>query len=99
MTKLILNSTEFTINGYNRYTNINDDGVQSNATVLFPGNSQYAELTHVGAISSLAIETDGSTVYSLSNLNAKIASINENLIDGIMQMIANIVFLDNVEAE
>ena len=97
MTKLTLNNTEFTINGYNRYTNIDDNGMHSSANVSFPNNSQYNALTQVGTITSLSIETDGTSVYSLSNLNAKITSINENLYEGGVQMNAQIAFLASAE--
>ena len=92
MTKLTLNNTEFTISGYNRYTNIDQDGIHSYANVNFPNNSQYAALTQVGAISSLSISIDGTSVYSLSNISARITSINEDLYDQGVRMNAQITF-------
>ena len=99
MTKLTLNNTEFTINGYNRYTNIDDDGVRSSANVSFPDNTQYNALVAVGPISSVSIAIDGTTVYSMQNISAKIASISENLYEGGMTMSAQIAFLEADEEE
>lgn len=97
MTKLTLNSTEFIISGYNRYTNIDTNGVHSSANVSFPDNSQYSTLTQMPTITSLSIAIDGSTIYTLSNLNAKVTNINENLYDGGVSMNAQIVFNQNLQ--
>ena len=92
MTKLTLNSTEFTITGYNRYTSIDDGGINSYANVSFPDNSQYAALTQVGTISSLSISIDGTSVYSVSNISASVTNINEDLYDQGVRMNAQIMF-------
>lgn len=92
MTKLTLNNTEFTISGYSRYTNIDDAGIHSYASVAFPNNSQYAALTQVGTISSLSIAIDGTSVYSLSNISAKITNISEELYEQGVRMNAQIAF-------
>ena len=97
MTTLTLNNTQFTISGYNRYTYIDDAGVHSNANVAFPNNSQYTALTQVGEIESLSIAIDGTSVYSMNNINARITNINENLYDQGVSMTAQITFVPENE--
>lgn len=92
MTKLTLNNTEFTIVGFNRNTSIDQDGVHSYAGVIFPDNSQYNALTQVGTISSMAIAIDNTSVYSLSNISARITNISEDLYEQGVRMSAQIVF-------
>lgn len=95
MITLTLNNTEFSIVGYNRYTNIDDSGIHSNAYVVFPDNTQYDALTQIGAISRFMIAIDGTTVYTLTDVSAKITSINEDLYDQGVRMNAQIVFSPN----
>lgn len=92
MTTLTLNSTQFSITGYNRYTTIDDSGVHSVANVNFPNNSQYDALTQVGEIESMSIVIDGSTVYSLPSTEAKVTNISEYLTESGVTMNAQITF-------
>lgn len=92
MIKMTLNSTEFTITGYNRYTNIDAGGISSYANVSFPDNSQYDALTQIGTINSMDISVDGTSVYSLSNTSAKVTNISEDLYEHGIRMNAQISF-------
>lgn len=96
MIQMTINSnTTFPINGYSRYTNVQDDKVYSNANVTMTGNESYDILVALcnERISSIAIETDGKLVYSITNQNGKITSINESLDGDVMRLSMNISFL------
>lgn len=100
MIKLTLNNTEFTINGFGRYTNIDSNGVHTYANVMFSTNEQYEALAQIGVITNLSITIDNVSVYSLSNISAKITNISEILEDQGMLMSAQISFNpDNSEVE
>lgn len=94
MTVLTLNNTDFNITGYNRYTSVDNGVITSNASVYFPDNSGYSDLAYLAesTITSISISIDGSTVYSLTNQNAKITSISENLDERGVTMQAQITF-------
>ena len=74
-----LNSESFTINSYSRVTTIDDGGIRSTASVGFVDNSGYDRLVDLDEITSLAIKVDGTSIYSLTGISARITTINERL--------------------
>ena len=92
MNKLTLNSTEFTINNYHRYTDISKDNIESYASIQFENGTNYNDLASLGLITRLYISIDGNTVYSLQSINARVTNINENLTEEGVVMTAQIRF-------
>ena len=95
MTKLYLNTnSEFTITGFSRYTNVQDDKVYSNANVYFPDTSEYSELEPFmeTEITDIKIKVDGTEVYHLSDISAVVTAINESLDVDAVHMNATISF-------
>lgn len=95
MTKMKLNnSVEFEIVDYNRYTNIEDGQLVSNASFRPASVSVYDDLAEISqsTITDIRIETDGTEIYHLANQQAHIVSISENLYDGRLSISASISF-------
>lgn len=100
----INSSTTFPINGYSRYTDVQDSKVYSSANVSMTGNEVYDTLIGLCSetISSIAIENDGKLVYSITNQNGRISNISESLDGDIIRLNMNIAFSvreDNSDTE
>lgn len=94
MTKIYLNSHEFEITGYNRYTNINEGKLTSYADVQFAEISDYHTLLGlVGAeITSIRIVANDVAIYNLGTVDASITRVNENLYNDKINISAQIIF-------
>ena len=94
MKTLILNNEEFEITSFNKYTSIQRDSIRSNASINMADNSDYNRLYAMGEdiITSLVIKNGETTIYSLSNISAKIDSMNEIMEDDIIRLVINIDF-------
>lgn len=95
MTQMILNNlVTFPIRGYNRYTSINDGKVYSNASIGVATTDVYDDLTDLcnDVITTLSIDADGKTIYSLTNQNGKITGISESLDGDTVYLNLNISF-------
>lgn len=85
MTKIIeLNGNyEFEFNGFSRNTNVQDGKLVSNAYVTLkdPTAAKIEELRGLAlyTITSLRLLVDGSEIYALDGLTAKISSIDESV--------------------
>lgn len=81
MTKIILNETAIPIRDYNRYTSITENGIESGANFSPVDSNVYETLIALSedVITDIGIEIGGTEVYHLSNQNAKISSISENV--------------------
>lgn len=81
MAKIILNSTEFDFDGYNRNTYFSDDSINSTAYI---SNLRCQDLANVlttlteEPITSIEIEVDDEPIYTLSNINARVSSMDES---------------------
>lgn len=103
MTKIIINgltNLAFPIRNYNRNTNIENEFINSDAYI----NAEYSEaivnlINNNNIITSIQIlNNDNQTIYSLSDINAKVYNVNEYLEDG--HMILNIsIRFDNSQDE
>lgn len=94
MKTLILNNEEFEITSFNKYTSIQRDSVRSNATINMASNTDYDRLYAMGddTITSLVIKNGEKTIYSLSNISARIESMNEIMEDDDVRLVVNIDF-------
>lgn len=95
MTRMTLNDTVmFPIGGYNRYTEVREGKVYSNANVNLVSADNYSALVALAdeTITSLKIDVDGSVIYNLTNQNGKITNINEYLNGDMMSLNMNISF-------
>ena len=94
MKTLILNNEEFEITSFNKYTSIQRESIRSNASINMADNSDYNRLYAMGedTITSLVIKNGETTIYSLSNIGAKIDSMNEIMEDDIIRLVVNIDF-------
>lgn len=82
---LTLNNTvELEINHYNRYTDVRDGHVTANASFGLTDMSSYDELIALNGevITDIKIESNDTVIYSLTNQNARLNRINENVYDG-----------------
>lgn len=85
MMKMTLNNTvELEINHYNRYTDVRDGKVMANANFGLSDIAFYDSLVALNneIITDVKIESDGVVVYNLTNQNARISRINENVYEG-----------------
>lgn len=84
MTKLILNNTEIPIHNYNRYTSITENGVESGANFSPVSADTYDSIVALSAevITDISIEVNDNEIYSLTNQNARITNISENVYEG-----------------
>lgn len=101
-TKLLLNNMyELIIDGYNRYTNINDGQIMSHASVTLSNLDQYDVIDSASreTITDLKIFDDTLQIYHLSNQNAKITNISESLNSGRIIVTMQITFNMNVNAQ
>lgn len=82
MAKIILNDEEFSFQGYNRNTYFNEDSMNSNAyisTLRGPNLASRLQALAESTITSISIKKEDETViYSLTNISAKINSIDES---------------------
>lgn len=89
MNTLILNglsSTPFTLKSYSRSTSFDNTNHNMNSVAYFDienTTGAIAQLQSVGAngVTNILIKHDGENIYNLTNLNANITSINENLFE------------------
>ena len=106
MNKLILNlSHEFNIENYSRNTSIGEEGkIYTYASISFENTTGYDDLLFLSQslITDLEItKMDGAAVIHLTNQDARITSIYENLSDNKVYMTATINFgtADNSEPD
>lgn len=100
MLKIILNDTiEFPINGYNRYTSIQENGQNANCNINFNDAEGCAQLEALGKtpITDIKIFSDETQIYHRANQNARLANISENVYDGGISISASIVFGNSEE--
>ena len=93
MNVIKFNNTSFEVESYNKNTYFNGETVNSNANCTIKAN----DMTVVNAlaeetITSIEIRHDGEVIYTLSNINAKIESINEYLSGDRMNVSINLTF-------
>lgn len=96
------NSVEFAISGYNRYTDITEGQVSSNASVSLNSAEAYNDIVEIAAstITDIRIEKDGTVIYNLTNQSAKISNINESLYDdGVVNLSFSIQFNPSNQVE
>ena len=99
MNTLILNglsSTPFELRNYNRNTSF-DEARNMNSIAYFdiaPTTNTSAQLENIGKnpITNILIKHDDTPIYNLTNLNARISTINETLYDDSVLINASIVF-------
>ena len=81
MAKIILNSTEFNFDGYSRNTYFSENSINSTAYI---NNLRCPDLANVlnalseEPITSIEIEVDDEPIYTLSNINAHVNSMEES---------------------
>lgn len=94
MTMILNGSARIPINSYNRYINIVDGKVRSNASFSCTGSGIIDSLLVLAAnpITSIEVQNDGTSIYDLENLNAKLTNLNENIYDGKVNVSAEIKF-------
>ena len=79
MNTIKFNNVEFEVENFYRNTNFSEDHIESNGncSVKVDSIDEIYELAE-STITSIQILHDGEVIYSLSDLNAKIANINES---------------------
>ena len=95
MLKMKLNNTiEFPITGYNRYTNIQDNGFNAQCNFSMSDMSAYDSLLSFGeeTITDIKIYSNDKEIYHLGNQNAKLANISESVYGEDVSINASIVF-------
>lgn len=101
MNTLILNdltTTPFTLKSYNRSTTFDvENNYAMNSTAYFDIDSSAevtAALQTIGqtAITSIEIQHDGDSIYSLTDLNAHISTINEYLQENNINISVSVTF-------
>lgn len=95
MNLLVLNDTTFEVVSYNKNTYFNGETIESTANFSLAG-ANASDLNELAQepITSIQITHDGNTIYELTELNAKIESINEYLSGDHMDVNATIRFLN-----
>ena len=96
MNTIKLNNNEYEISSYSKNTSFYNDTPSSTAYfTIIANNSNVIDGVNALAnttITSLEITYDGDVIYSLSNISAKIESINETLNTSRMDVNVNIKF-------
>lgn len=93
MTKIKLNNSEYQIESYNRTTNISDNNITSTAYLnLSSGEAVNLNSLLGTTINSIEIDVDDIKIYELTNINAKVDSVNEYLSGNRMSYNVNITF-------
>lgn len=93
MTKIKLNNSEYQIESYNRTTNISDNNITSTAYLnLSSGEAVNLNSLLGTTINSIEIDVDDVKIYELTNINAKVDSVNEYLSGNRMSYNVNITF-------
>lgn len=87
------NNEEFEVESYNKNTNFSGEIITSNGYCSLR-NANMANLTALAqtTITSIEIVHDGTSIYKIENLNAKINSIDENFGGDRMFVNINLVF-------
>jgi len=93
MNTIKFNNTSFEVESYNKNTYFTGESVSSNASCTIKTN----DMTTVNAlaedpITSITITHDEEVIYTLTNINAKIDSINEYLSGDRMNVNINLTF-------
>ena len=92
MAKIILNEQEFDFDGYSRNTYFNDNTISSTGYI---GNIQGANAANALAelgedtITSISIKVDEDIIYNLTDIDARITSIDESF-NGVDRVNTNI---------
>lgn len=96
MTTIKLNNTEFEVESYNKNTYFTGENIMSNAncSIKVVDMNTLNALVPV-AITSIQIKYDNNIIYNLTDVNAKIDSINEYLNGDHMNTNVNFTFISN----
>lgn len=94
MTMILNGSARIPIVNYNRYINIVDGQIRSNASFSCVGGGIIDSLIVLAAnpITSIEVQSDSATIYDLDNLDAKLTNLSENIYDGKVNVSAEIKF-------
>lgn len=93
MNVIKLNNLEVEIEVYNKNTYVNDGVVMSTAyCTLKTTDTTTLNAMMLETITSIEIKHDGTVIYSLGNLNARIESITESLADDRVIVNLNLAF-------
>ena len=92
MNKIILNNAEFEVVSYNRNTYLSDGTIRSNASANIKADIAEVNALLNTTITSLEITHDGTSIYHLTNLNAKMESMNEYLNGDTIDISINLTF-------
>lgn len=93
MNTIKLNNTTFTVESYNKNTVYDGTNITSNGyfNIINPTISAVNALVS-SPIESIQIHHDGTLIYDLDNINARISSINEYLNNDRVDVGINLVF-------
>lgn len=100
MNTLILNglsSTPFTLKNYTRNTSFDNITRAMNSVAYFDienteGAAARLQTIGTSGITNILIKHDGENIYNLTNLNANISSINENLYEDTININVSVIF-------
>lgn len=93
MNVIKLNNLEVEVESYNKNTYLNDGVVMSTAYCTLKTNDTTAlNAMMLETITSIEIKHDGTVIYSLGNLNARIDSITESLTEDRVVVNLNLAF-------
>lgn len=93
MNVIKLNNLEVEVEAYNKNTYVNDGNVMSTAyCTLKTNDTTTLNAMMLETITSIEIKHDGTVIYSLGNLNARIESITESLADDRVIVNLNLAF-------
>ena len=93
MNVIKFNDTSFEVESYNKNTYFNGETVNSNANCTIKANDMaVVNALAEDPITSIEIRHDGEVIYTLTNINAKVESINEYLNGDRMSVGVNLTF-------
>jgi len=94
MNVIVLNNSEFPVTSYSKVTSFNGDNISSNAYLsLETDNIDTLNALGEVPITSIKIYHDDTLIYDLSNINAHIDTINENLGEDRIYINVNMTFI------
>lgn len=96
MATIIINDSTFQLTGFNRSTAFTDDTISSYAYLSITYDNNASAAIHQiaeGAITSIVIKnSNNETIYTLSDINAKISNIDEILNGDVITVSVNLQF-------
>ena len=94
MNTIKLNNTEIPVTNYSKTTTFSEDTINSYAYTMVNASDMAAlEALAATPITSLQIYHDGTLVYDLGEINARIDSINDSLSDDRVYTNINMTFI------